>query len=216
MSNKLFACILAALGGVSQKKSEFYMSSILIDRILCTQAFPALKCNWEKDRTPVYTAYKLLWAHKYHSYYREICEHFIMPLYTLIFLTECNCMSVEAFKVIQEFGDYYLMEDGLYVRMYGGSRAPSLLLKYATDYVLHKEAVRQLYIDGVGNFLFQHKKEMYPTVRFLLGSYNFSRVKQATEFVKELEYFRFGEMNFHRNDSHNKVANLLQRSRNPF
>ena len=51
-------------------------------------------------------------------------------------------MSEEAFKVIQEFGDYYLMEDGLYVRMYGGSRAPSLLLKYATDYVLHKEVVR--------------------------------------------------------------------------
>ena len=60
-------------------------------------------------------------------------------------------MSEEAFKVIQEFGDYYLTEDGLYVRMYGGSRAPSLLLKYAIDYVLHKEAVRQLYIDGVGN-----------------------------------------------------------------
>ena len=79
-----------------------------------------------------------------------------MPLYTLIFLTECNCMSEEAFKVIQEFGDYYLMEDGLYVRMYGGSKAPSLLLKYAIDYVLHKEVVRQLYIDGVGNFLFEH------------------------------------------------------------
>ena len=107
-----------------------------------------------------------------------------MPLYTLIFLTECNCMSDEAFKVIQEFGDYYLMEDGLDVRMYGGSRAPSLLLKYAIDYVLHKEVVRQLYIEGVGNFLFEHKKATYPVVPFLLGSYKFSRVKQAAEFVK--------------------------------
>ena len=54
--------------------------------------------------------------------------------------------------------------------------------------------------------MFEHKKAMYPAVPFLLGSYNFSRVKQATKFVKELEYFHFGEMNFHRNDSHNKVA----------
>ena len=100
-----------------------------------------------------------------------------MPLYTLIFLNECNCMSEEAFKVIQEFGDYYLMEDGLYIRMYGGSKTPSLLPKYATYYVLHKEAVRHLYIDGVGNFLFEHKKETYPAVPFLLGSYKFSRVK---------------------------------------
>ena len=83
-----------------------------------------------------------------------------MPLYTLVFLTECNCMSKEAFKFIQDFGDFYLMEDRLYVRMYGGSRAPSLLPKYSTNYVLHKEAIRQLYIDGVGNFLFEHKKAM--------------------------------------------------------
>ena len=103
-----------------------------------------------------------------------------MPLYNLIFLTECNCMSKEAFKVIQEFEDYYLTEDGLYVRMYGGSRAPSLLPKYATDYVLHKEAVRQLYIAGVGNFLFEHKNKTYPAIPFLLDSYKFSRVKQAT------------------------------------
>ena len=82
-----------------------------------------------------------------------------MPLYTLIFLTECNCMSEEEFKFIQEFGDYYLMEDGLYVRMYSGSRAPSLLPKYATDYALHKEAFRQLYIDGVGNFWSENKKQ---------------------------------------------------------
>ena len=81
-----------------------------------------------------------------------------MPLYTLIFLTECDFMSEEAFKFIQEFMSYYLTKDGLYVRMYGGSRAPSLLLKYATDYVLHKEAIRKLYINGVGNFLFEQKK----------------------------------------------------------
>ena len=46
-------------------------------------------------------------------------------------------MSEEAFKVMQEYGSYYLTEGELYVRMYGGSRAPSLLPIYAIDYVLH-------------------------------------------------------------------------------
>ena len=77
------------------------MSSILIDRILFTQPFPALKCQWDKDKTPVYVAYQLLWAHKYYSHYKEICENFIMPLYTLIFLVECNCMSEKALEVVQ-------------------------------------------------------------------------------------------------------------------
>ena len=82
-----------------------------------------------------------------------------MPLYTLIFLVECNCMSEEYFKVVQEYKNYYFTEEGLYLRMYGGSRAPSLLPRYATDYVIHKEVVRQLYIDGVGNFLLCRKRQ---------------------------------------------------------
>ena len=61
--------------------------------------------------------------------------------------------------------------------------------------------------------MFEHKKAMYPTIPFLLGSYKFSRVKKVAEFVKELEYFRFGEMNFHRNDSHNKVADYCKEAR---
>ena len=51
-------------------------------------------------------------------------------------------LSEEALEVVQNNGNYYLTEEGLYLRMYGGSRAPSLLPKYATDYVIHKEAVR--------------------------------------------------------------------------
>ena len=70
---------------------------------------------------------------------------------------------------MQEYGSYYLTKDGLYVRMYGGSRAPFLLPRYATNYVLHKD-VRQLYIDGVGNFLFEQKKAVYPVVPFFVGS----------------------------------------------
>ena len=85
----------------------------------------------------MYASYKLFWDHKYYSHYKEIFENFIIPLYTLIFLAECNCMSEEALEVVQNNGNYYLTEEGLYLRMYGGSRAPSLLPKYATNYVIH-------------------------------------------------------------------------------
>ena len=70
-------------------------------------------------------------------------------------------MSKEAFKVIEEYGSYYLTEEGMYIRMYGGSRAPSLLPKYTIDYVLHKEAGRKVYLDSVGSFLFEHKREHF-------------------------------------------------------
>ena len=44
VSNSLSVGIASTLGGVSQKRSEFYMSSILIDCILCNQLFPNLRC----------------------------------------------------------------------------------------------------------------------------------------------------------------------------
>ena len=39
VSSSLSSCLVAALGGEAQKRSEFYMSSILIDCILCNQPF---------------------------------------------------------------------------------------------------------------------------------------------------------------------------------
>ena len=55
-------------------------------------------------------------------------------------------------------------------------------------------------------FLFEHKKTAYPPLPFKLGSYKFTKVKQAAEFIEELEKFHFGEMPFRRNDTHGKVA----------
>ena len=63
-------------------------------------------------------------------------------------------MSKEALKIVEDNGHYYLTEEGLYLRMFGGTRAPSLLPRYATDYVVQNKVVRQLYIDGIGNLLF--------------------------------------------------------------
>ena len=142
MANNLSSCIVATLGGLTQRKSEFYMGSFLIDYILCTHPFPKLNCDWDPTRTPVYSTYNLLWAHKYVSFYKPIREYFLIPLYELIFLEECNCMSEEALKVVSEYGDYFFPKEGLYLRMYGGSKAPSLLPINATDYVIHKEVVR--------------------------------------------------------------------------
>ena len=61
-------------------------------------------------------------------------------------------------------------------------------------------------MDGMGSFLLENNKATYPPIPFIVGSYKFSKVKKVDEFVQELEYFHFGEMKLHRNDSQNKVA----------
>ena len=90
--------------------------------------------------------------------------------------------------------------------MYGGSKAPLLFPRYTTDYAIHKEVVRQLYIDGFGNFLFDMKKAVYAPFHLWNGGYKFTKVKSAPDFVKEQEIFHFGEKRFHRNDTWGKVS----------
>ena len=85
--------------------------------------------------------------------------------------------------------------------MYGGTRAPSLLSKYATYYIVHKEVVRQFFLDGFENFIFDMKKAVYPPMPFYVFSYKLSKVKSALDFVKDLENFHFSEKSFHRIDS---------------
>ena len=111
------------------------MSSFMVDCILCKQQFPALNCQWDKTKNPVYSAYQLFWAHKYFNHYKSIYKYFIMLLYRLTFLTKRKCMSDEALNTVDDNGNYYLTKEGLYLRMFGGTRAPSLLPKYATNYV---------------------------------------------------------------------------------
>ena len=76
-----------------------------------------------------------------------------------------------------------------------------MLQKYATYYIVHKEVVRQLFLNGFGSHLFNLKKVVFPPLPFYVGSYKFTKVKNAPEFVKELENFHFGEKEFHQNDS---------------
>ena len=91
------------------------------------------------------------------------------------------------------------------MRMYGGTKAPSLLPKYATDYIVHKEAMGWLFLDGFGSYLFDLKNDFFPQVPFYVGSYKFSKFNSAPKLLKELEIFHFSEKSFHMNYPQGKV-----------
>ena len=118
-------------------------------------------------------------------------------------------MSEFALKIICENGDYFFSEEGTYIRMYEGTRAQSLLPRYATDYIVHKEAVRQLFLDGFRNFIFDTKKAFFPPIPLCIGGSKFSKVKSTLDFVKNLENFHFGEKSFHMNDFKARLLHTL-------
>ena len=77
----LAKCIKATQEGLQQSKSKFYMSSFLIDCILYRHMFEKLNYMWKGGKAPIYTAYQIFGAHKYHIHYQLICEKFLRTLY---------------------------------------------------------------------------------------------------------------------------------------
>ena len=118
------------------------MSSFLLDCIIYRHKFEKINCVWIEGKAPIYITYQIIGAHKYHTLYQLICEELIRPLYSLIFLEDCPCLSKGVVESIKEFGYYFFTKEGTFLRMYGGTREPSLLPKYATNYIVLKEVVR--------------------------------------------------------------------------
>ena len=94
----------------------------------------------------------------------------------------------------------------MYIKMYGCYRVPSLFPIYATNFVIHKEVVRKVFINGIGSYLHDHKKASFPLFPFCIGAYKFSRIKGVEDFVKGLEVFHFGEKSFMKNDRRKKIV----------
>ena len=170
VANNLSTTIISSQEGLHQNKSEFYMGSFFIDCILCFRPFERLNYTWKGEKAPIYAAYQILWGHKYHNYYKLICEEFLIPLYQLIFLEEYKCLSEGTRESIKEFEDYFFSEEGTYLRMYGGTKAPSFMHRYAIDYIVHKEVVRQIFLDSYGSHLFDLKKVLFLPLSFYIIS----------------------------------------------
>ena len=85
-TRNLSKCVRATQEGLKQNRSEFVMTSSLMDCILYRHKFEKLNCVWKEGRAPIYIAYQILGAHKYHNHYQLICEEFIRPMYKMYFL----------------------------------------------------------------------------------------------------------------------------------
>ena len=68
-TRNLSKCIKAAREGLKKNKSEFFMSSFLIDCILYRNGFEKLNCVWIEGKAPIYIAYQIMGAHRYHNHY---------------------------------------------------------------------------------------------------------------------------------------------------
>jgi hypothetical protein len=61
------------------------MSAYLIDVVYASVHFLGMGWEWNPSLFPIHIYYFQLWDDSYKEHFYEICEHFLLPLYTLIY-----------------------------------------------------------------------------------------------------------------------------------
>jgi hypothetical protein len=121
-------------------------------------------------------------------------------------------MIDKALSIIKNIGDWYLMEHGTYIRIYGATKAPHLLPCFFIDKLVLQEISYQTVIHGVGVTLYHKKKDIRPLLPLWIGSYSFASLKQAQVEVDTLLSYGFGEEQFRRHDPKKVVKSIASRT----
>ena len=71
----------------------------------------------------------------YKKSYALICDEFIAHVHFIIFKKECPRLSTKAKKRIAKVGHWYFDEHSTYIRVFGATRAPHLLIAHIPDHL---------------------------------------------------------------------------------
>jgi hypothetical protein len=111
----------------------FYMASYLLN-VMCTRyVFVGMNLSWHVGELLVHVYFNILWEKRYKKSYALICDEFIAHIYFIIFKKEYSRLSVTTKKMISKVGHWYLDEHSTYIRVFGATRAPHILLAHVPD-----------------------------------------------------------------------------------
>jgi hypothetical protein len=116
--------------GPGLKKLGFYMSSYLIDVVCSSISFPTMGWDWNPSLPPIHIYFSELWDNNYKRYLYDICDHFMAPLFSVIFNHHPHRLSQGVIEDLKDIGDWYMGKHYTYIRVFGCTHAPHILPKY--------------------------------------------------------------------------------------
>lgn len=119
-------------------QARFYMSAYLLDAICAHNAFPSMNWAWSPRELVVHIYYKLLSDCSHRGVMEKLTDHFLIPLYKVIFEEGPLCMSPTAMEAILEIADWFASLDGTFLRMFGREKLSHVLPRYVTDKLIIK------------------------------------------------------------------------------
>jgi hypothetical protein len=176
------------------------MALYLLDVICARNVFPCMNLSWHVVELPVHIYFSILWENRYKKSYTLISDEFIARIHFILFKKECSILSTTAKKMVANVGHWYLDECSTYIRVFGATRAPHLLLAHVPEWLIVGEIFYHTILWGYNTTLVKDKKRAFIPYGFHVGFYLVKDTSQAKqEGLSQLE-FRFPTGGFRKHD----------------
>ena len=104
----------------------------------------------------------MLWETKYKEDYELICNGLFHTLYQVLFNEEAPCFSPEGKKIVEEYGDWYMIPYQVYIRIVSSTKPLHWLPHLAPKSLLLQEISYRTYVNSVVASLHRNKKGIFP------------------------------------------------------
>lgn len=131
----------------------------------------------------------------------RLIDHFIIPLYKLIFEQDPPCMSREVMEAIVNIANWYVSPGGTFIRVFGRENPLHVLSRYATNKLVMQEVSYDLAI-GLSIGLHRKKKVPWPTLPLWTSLYKIEILKDSYVKDKDIVKFEFDTKDFNPYDPH--------------
>ena len=142
----------------------------------------------------------MLWETKYKEDYELICNGLFTTLYQELFREEAPCLSPEGKKIVNEYGDWYMTLDGVYIRIAGSTKPLHWLPHIVLETLLLQEISYQTYVNGMATSLHRNKEGLWPLFPLITQVCKIKNFKQANDEFGVLTYYKFKEVTSKRHD----------------
>ena len=124
--------------------ARFYMSTYLLDAICEQQQFPGMKQRWTPRKTVVYIYCKLFSECSFRGVILQLLEHFVIPVYRMIFEQDPACMSQVMMEALVKREYWYASTLGTFIQMYNVEKALHVLPNISTEKMVMQEVAYRI------------------------------------------------------------------------
>ena len=180
---------------------EIYMYAYILDVICALPEFLGLKWAWTSIETFVNTYCKMLSKCSFRGVITQLSDHFVTPVYKMIFEQDPPYMLKEAMEALINIVDWYALSFGTFIWMYNAENPPHVFLKFSMDELVMQEVSYHISA-RLSCRLHRKKKAPWPALSLRIGLYEIQNLKHADVEIEEIKKYPFDVQRFNLYDLH--------------